>query len=154
MTLTLHNLKPGFKKRSRKRLGRGNASGQGTYSGRGLKGQKARTGGTVRAGFEGGRSSLIVQTPKMRGKGFRSGRVRPTSLSLDKLNRFRDNDKVTYKSLRAAGLFSGNAVKLVGSGPLKRKLQVAVAATEGARKAIEAAGGNVISKSKETTQKK
>lgn len=67
MTLNLSNLKPKIKKPPKKRVGRGGSSGHGNYSGRGMKGQKARTGGRIRPGFEGGRMPLIRQIPKRRG---------------------------------------------------------------------------------------
>jgi len=153
MALTLHNLQSKAFRRKRKRIGRGSASGQGTFAGKGLKGQKARSGGSIRAGFEGGRSSLITQTPKRRGKGFRTPHPQAVSVTLSTLNRFSDGDKITYKSLRASGLFSGRLVKIVDGGKLERKLTITVPISAGAKKAIESAGGTIVENLKIKDQK-
>jgi large subunit ribosomal protein L15 len=152
MALTLHNLQSKAGKRNRKRIGRGSGSGQGTYAGKGLKGQKARAGGSVRAGFEGGRSSLITQTPKRRGKGFRTPHPQSVSVTISALNRFSDGDKITYKSLRASGLFSGKLAKIVDGGKLERKLTIVVPISAGAKKVVESAGGTVVENLKSNAQ--
>lgn len=141
--LKLHALKPykGSRKR-RKVVGRGLGSGHGTYSGRGAKGQNARTGGGVRPGFEGGRQPLIRQIPKLRG--FKSPHAKPIAVVLTQLNKFSDGDVVTEKALKDKGIVrTDGQVKILGTGEIKRKLEVHVPATAGAKAAIEKAGGSV-----------
>lgn len=143
MDIELHNLKPGFKRKARKRVGRGNAAGQGTFAGRGGKGQTARSGGSIRPGFEGGRTTLIMQTPKMRGKGFRSLAPEAEVVKVSKLNVFSNGERVTFKSLKARGLVDREPVKVLAGGTLTKKLEVMVPVSASARKAIEKAGGKV-----------
>lgn len=143
MEIELHNLKPGFKRKARKRVGRGNASGQGTYSGRGGKGQTARSGGSIPAGFEGGRTTLIMQTPKMRGKGFRSIKPEAEAISASRLNIFSDGDRVSLKTLIEKGLAEGPRVKILSGGKLSKKLNVEVPVSAKAREQITQAGGQV-----------
>ena len=145
MTVLLHQLSPQVARTPRKRVGRGSSAGGGTTAGRGTKGQKARSGGSIPPGFEGGRTTLIVQTPKARGKGFRSLNPEFQVVSLEKLNVFLDGDKVTAKALRAKGLASDRGpIKILGQGQLSRKLQVAVATSASAKAIIEKAGGQVL----------
>lgn len=142
--IKLHELKTykGSRKR-RKVVGRGLGSGHGTYSGRGAKGQNARKSGGVRPGFEGGRQPIIRQTPKLRG--FKSPHKKVIAVILSKLNKFNDNDKVTVETLFAKGIIKVQApVKLVLKGDLKKKLEVSVPASAGAKAAIEKAGGKVL----------
>lgn len=144
MPIFLHTLKPLRRKKPRKRVGRGNAAGGGTYAGRGLKGQRARSGASIRPGFEGGRTTLIMQTPKARGKGFRSGRPEVTTVTIQRLNKFADGEVVTVKSLRGRRLIAKGPAKIVDSGELTRKLTVRVPVSKAARDKIEKAGGRVI----------
>jgi large subunit ribosomal protein L15 len=142
--IKLHDLKvfKGSTKR-RKVVGRGLGSGHGTYSGRGAKGQNARKSGGVRPGFEGGRQPMIRQLPKLRG--FKSPHARAVGVTLTKLNKFENDTVVTLKALQAAGIIrTDGPVKILGTGVLKRKLEVAVPVTAGAKAAIEKAGGKVV----------
>lgn len=150
--LTLSNLKPKLKKRSRKRVGRGPSSGHGGYSGRGIKGQKARTGGSIPPGFEGGRMPLIRQMPKV--KGFRSPRPRTQTVTLKDLRRvFPEGGLVSAKLLLQKGLIGNKniAVKIVGKDKLDKSYTLhSLEASAHARTAIEAAGGKIVAKAPET----
>ncbi|MCL5097104.1 MAG: 50S ribosomal protein L15 [Candidatus Omnitrophica bacterium] len=142
--MRLHDLKPrpGAKHR-RKRLGQGESSGHGKTSGRGGKGQTARSGSSVRLGFEGGQMPLIRRLPK---RGFNNYRfqTRYIPVNLEALNRFEDGAKVDEAALRSAGLANGRAdgIKILGHGELKKKLTVAAHAfSASARAVIEGQGG-------------
>lgn len=130
---------------NRKRLGRGIGSGTGKTSGRGTKGQNARTGGGVRPGFAGGQNPLAKLLPKKRG--FRA--LSPTNyapVNLTALSHFKDGATVTVEDIKAAGLIGrlGHGVKLLAGGEVKAKLTVQVqAASAAAIAAVEAAGGSV-----------
>jgi len=130
-------------KRPRKRVGRGDGSGHGTYSGRGQKGQKARAGGRMRPGFEGGQLPLIKRLPKKRGF-FNPFRTDYKVVNLDQLNSFESGSEVTVESLRSAGLIKSTRqpVKVLAGGELDRPLKVkANKFSEAAKAKIEAAGG-------------
>jgi large subunit ribosomal protein L15 len=142
--MRLHDLKPrpGAKHR-RKRLGQGESSGHGKTSGRGGKGQTARSGSSVRIGFEGGQMPLIRRIPK---RGFNNAEfaVRYIPVNLEVLNKFDDGAKVDEAALRALGLANGRLqrVKILGDGELTRKLTVhAHAFSAAARAKIEKLGG-------------
>ena len=150
MTLSLHSLKSYYSRKKRIRVGRGNAAGRGTYSGRGLKGQKSRSGGNIPPGFEGGRTTIIAQTPKMRGKGFKSGRLPARGINVQQLNVFNDGDIVSLKRLIKLRMVKSGPVKILGQGELKKKLEVRLPASEQAKQKIEKAGGNVVNKKTET----
>lgn len=145
--MKLHELKPnpGAKHR-RKRLGSGESSGMGKTCGRGHKGQKSRSGGGVRPGFEGGQMPLHRRLPK---KGFSNVRFRDkiAIVNVSQLNdRFEDGATVNEQALRDAGLLKGrlDAIKVLGNGDLERKLTVVADAVSGsAREKIEKAGGSV-----------
>lgn len=133
---------PGSRK-ARKRVGRGIGSGHGKTSGRGHKGQKARSGGGVRPGFEGGQMPLQRRMPK---RGFTNPFRREYAIvNLDQLNRFPDGTVVTEELLRQEGLVKKNLpVKVLGRGNLERQLEVRVrAVSEKAKEAITARGGRV-----------
>ena len=138
--MKLHELTPGEGSRfSRRRIGRGDSSGQGKTSGRGQKGQKAR--GKVRVGFEGGQMPLYRRIPK---RGFTNiNRKEYAVVNLDGLNRFDDGAEVTPESLKEAGLVKkSSAVKVLGNGKLNKKLTVKASKFSAtAVAAIEAAGG-------------
>ncbi|ETY74920.1 50S ribosomal protein L15 [Lactiplantibacillus fabifermentans] len=138
--MKLHELTPSEGSRfSRRRIGRGDSSGQGKTAGRGQKGQKAR--GKVRVGFEGGQMPLYRRIPK---RGFTNiNRKEYAVVNLDGLNRFDDGAEVTPESLKEAGLVKKSAaVKVLGNGKLNKKLTVKASKfSETAVKAIEAAGG-------------
>ena|SRR6185369_11588007 len=142
--MRLHDLKPrpGAKHR-RKRLGQGESSGHGKTSGRGGKGQTARSGSSIRIGFEGGQMPLIRRIPK---RGFNNTRhgTRYLPVNLEALNRFEDGARVDEASLRSVGLANGRAggVKILGDGELSKKLTVSAHAFSASAKAkIEAKGG-------------
>lgn len=144
--LNLSNLKPKIKKKPRKRVGRGLGSGSGTYSGRGIKGQKARTGGSIRPGFEGGRMPFIRQIPKARG--FKSIHQKPATLDLQKVAAaFASESLVSPRELLARGFIESakQPVKIVGKNADEKKLTFQnLALSAGAKAAIEAAGGKII----------
>ncbi|MFP6884892.1 MAG: 50S ribosomal protein L15 [Roseibacillus sp.] len=145
--MNLHDLKPnpGAKHR-RKRLGNGESSGLGKTCGRGHKGQKSRSGGGVRPGFEGGQMPLHRRLPK---KGFSNVQFRDkiAIVNVSQLNqKFEDGATVNEKVLREAGLVTGrcDAIKILGQGDLERKLTVVTdAVSASARTKIEKAGGTV-----------
>jgi large subunit ribosomal protein L15 len=133
-------------KHARKRVGRGNASGHGTYSSRGLKGQKSRAGRKPRRFFEGGQTELMRRLPRKRG--FTNlFRVEFAPVNLRDLNGFEDGTEVTVDSLKEAGIISSTRkpVKVLGTGEVTNKLNVTVHRfSKTARAAIEAAGGTAI----------
>jgi large subunit ribosomal protein L15 len=141
--MRLHDLKPrpGAKHR-RKRLGQGESSGHGKTSGRGGKGQTARSGSSIRIGFEGGQMPLIRRMPK-RGFNNKNFAIRFVPVNLAALNRFEDGATVDETALRAAGLANGGKrIKILGDGELKKKLTVKAHAFSGsARAKIEKLGG-------------
>ncbi len=146
--IKLHALKV-FKgsKRRRKVVGRGLGSGHGTYSGRGAKGQNARKSGGVRPGFEGGRQPMIRQAPKLRG--FKSPHKKSITVMTSSLNKFKDGDQITVATLFEKGIIKTQSpVKLVLKGEVKKKLEVAVPVSAGAKAAIEKAGGKIVPGSK------
>jgi len=142
--MRLHDLKPrpGAKHRQ-KLLGRGESSGRGKTSGRGGKGQTARSGSSIRIGFEGGQMPLIRRIPK---RGFNNGRHGTVYLpvNVESLNAFDDGARVDADALRSKGLAKGpgDGVKILGNGEVTRKLTVAAHAfSASARAKIEAKGG-------------
>ena len=130
-------------KHSAKRLGRGIGSGLGKTGGRGHKGQKSRTGGGVRRGFEGGQMPLYRRLPKF---GFTSMKAAVTAeVRLDDLNKI-ENGIVTLETLKEANLLTKDIqfVKVILAGEVKTKLVIrGLRVTKGARAAIEAAGGSI-----------
>ena len=142
--MRLHDLKPrpGAKHR-RKRLGQGESSGHGKTSGRGGKGQTARSGSSIRIGFEGGQMPLIRRIPK---RGFNNTRhaTRYIPVNVESLNTFEDGARVDETALRSVGLANGRGegVKILGGGEVTRKLSVSAHAfSASARAKIEAKGG-------------
>jgi large subunit ribosomal protein L15 len=145
--MQLHELKPrpGAKHRV-KRLGCGESSGHGKTSGKGHKGQKARSGGSIRLGFEGGQMPLIRRLPK---RGFNNAQFKTSFaiVNLDDLEHFEEGTKVTEQLLREEGLINGSfdGLKILGRGTLTRKLTVeADKFSEAARQGIEKAGGSAV----------
>jgi len=141
-----HELKsaPGSR-RPRKRVGRGNASGHGTYATKGLKGQKARTGNDIRLAFEGGQMPLALKLARKRGF-TNKWRVEYEWLNVGQLARLATKD-ITPEGLAGAGLLrrSDLPVKILGDGEIDKPLNVSAHAfTSGARAKIEAVGGQVI----------
>ena len=144
--MRLHNLKPrpGSKHR-RKRLGQGESSGHGKTSGRGGKGQTARSGSSIRIGFEGGQMPLIRRIPK---RGFNNAEFATVYIPVNvgELNQFEDGARVDETALRSAGLANGRSdgVKILGSGDLTKKLTLVVSAISASAKTkVEAKGGSV-----------
>ena len=152
--LTLSNLKPAQKRRARKRVGRGMGSGKGRYSGRGIKGQKSRSGShTMRAGFEGGQMPIYMRLPKQRGPYSKDAmpmgphRTHTVPVNLRDLERvFDDGAEATLEAMVEKGLIKNTRtdVKVLGQGELTKKLAVtAHSFSAGAREKIEQAGGSV-----------
>lgn len=141
-----HLLKPpkGARKR-RKRVGRGDGSGHGSYSGRGIKGQKARSGGQMRPGFEGGQLPIIKRLPTQRG--FTNiFRQEYAEVNLDRLADFPANAEVTPQVLLQKGIVKDlrKPIKVLGRGELQVPLVVeANKFSSAARRKIEVAGGSV-----------
>jgi large subunit ribosomal protein L15 len=132
-------------KHKRKFVGRGNGSGHGTYSGRGLKGQKARSGGGVRLGFEGGQLALIKRLPRKRG--FRNiFKTEYNIVNVGRLAVFAPGSEVTPEELLRAGLIGSvdHPTKILGTGDIKHPLVVSVDGfSSSAEKKIVAAGGSI-----------
>jgi large subunit ribosomal protein L15 len=151
--LNLSNLQPAQERVDRKRVGRGMGSGKGRYSGRGIKGQKSRSGShMMRAGFEGGQMPLTMRIPKLRGSTSRDAmpigpfRTYSQPVNISDLDRFEAGEDVTPETLKAKGLIRSirRDVKLLGSGELTKKLTITVhGASASAREKVEAAGGTI-----------
>ncbi len=145
MSLELSKLKPRIRRKNRKRVGRGGGSGSGTYSGRGIKGQKSRSGGRIRPGFEGGRMPLIRQMPKMRG--FRSIHPKTQVVTLGEIEKkFQIHETVSPKSLYNKGIIQNPRilVKVLSNGKIKKKFNFEnVQFSASAKRAIEAVGGTL-----------
>ncbi|TCP24181.1 LSU ribosomal protein L15P [Scopulibacillus darangshiensis] len=143
--MKLHELKPAEGSRSTsKRVGRGYGSGLGKTSGRGQKGQKSRSGGGVRPGFEGGQMPLIQRLPK---RGFKNPtRKEYAVVNVETLNRFEAGTEVTPELLIETRVVRkiNDGVKILGNGKLENKLTVkAHKFSASAKEAIESAGGNI-----------
>ena len=141
--MNLHELSPAAgSTRVGKRKGRGAGTGNGKTAGRGHKGQKARSGGGVRIGFEGGQMPLARRVPK---RGFNNIFAKPLEIiNLSALNVFNDGDTVTAQVLLDKGILRKcpNGYKVLGNGKITKKLTVEASAfSKSAQKAIEAAGG-------------
>jgi large subunit ribosomal protein L15 len=151
--LNLSNLKPAQARKDRKRIGRGLGSGKGRYSGRGIKGQKSRSGShKMRAGFEGGQMPIYMRLPKQRGSTSKDAmpigpfRTSTVPVNVSQLDRFDDGAEVTLEALVEAGVIKNTKtdVKILGNGELKKKLTVSAHAfSKSAREKIEGAGGTV-----------
>jgi large subunit ribosomal protein L15 len=159
--LNLSNLKPAQPRRDRKRIGRGLGSGKGRYSGRGLKGQKSRSGShKMRAGFEGGQMPLYMRLGKQRGPTSKDAmpigpfRTSTVPVNLRDLERvFEDGDTVDVEALVAKGVIKNTKtdVKVLGTGELTKKLSVtAHRFSASAREKVEAAGGTATALRDET----
>jgi large subunit ribosomal protein L15 len=151
--MRLHNLspRPGSTHR-RKRLGLGESSGHGKTSGRGGKGQTARSGSSIRIGFEGGQIPLIRRIPK---RGFNNALFATvySPVNLSDLNTFDEGSTVDEATLRKAGFANGKSsgIKILGTGKLEKRLNVSASAfSKSAREAIEKLGGKVEVVSKPT----
>lgn len=142
--MKLHELSQTESRKSRKRIGRGPGSGLGKTSGRGQKGQKARSGGGVRLGFEGGQTTLARRLPK---RGFTNfNRKEYAVINVRDLNRFEDGSTVTPELLKSEGILKKQlaGVKVLGEGTLEKKLHVVAAKfSKSAEEAIVKAGGTI-----------
>ena len=141
--MNLHELSPAAgSTHVGKRKGRGAGTGNGKTAGRGHKGQKARSGGGVRIGFEGGQMPLARRIPK---RGFNNIFAKPlATINLSALNAFEDGDTVTAEALLAKGILSKcqYGYKVLGNGTVTKKVTVEASAfSKSAKEAIEAAGG-------------
>ena len=141
--MNLHELSPAAgSTHVGKRKGRGAGTGNGKTAGRGHKGQKARSGGSIRAGFEGGQMPLARSIPK---RGFNNIFAKPLEIvNLSALNAFADGDTVTAQALLDKGILSKceYGYKVLGNGKLTKKVTVEASAfSKSAKEAIEAAGG-------------
>jgi large subunit ribosomal protein L15 len=149
--LNLSNLKPAAARRERKRIGRGMGSGKGRYAGRGIKGQKARSGSNkMRPGFEGGQNPIYMRLGKQRGQYSKDAmpigphRTHAQAVNVRDLERF--DGSVTPEDLKQAGLIHSTRidVKILGSGDLTKKLTVSAHLfSKSAREKIEGAGGSI-----------
>jgi large subunit ribosomal protein L15 len=151
--LNLSSLIPARRRAQRKRVGRGLGSGKGRYSGRGIKGQKARSGShKMRAGFEGGQMPVYMRLGKQRGSTSKDAlpigpfRTSTVAVNVRDLDRFDEGDDVTPESRVDKKLIKNTRtdVKLLGNGDVTKKLTVRVhAISASAREKIEKAGGTV-----------
>jgi large subunit ribosomal protein L15 len=149
--LSLNTIKPAAARKNRKRLGRGLGSGKGRYSGRGIKGQKARSGSNkMRPGFEGGQTPIAMRLGKQRGQYSKDAmpvgphRTRVSAVNVRDLERF--DGEVTPETLKEAGLIRNTRldVKILGHGELTKKLTVSAHLfSASAREKIEQAGGTI-----------
>jgi len=164
--LNLSNLQPAQARKDRKRVGRGPGSGKGKFSGRGVKGQKSRSGShKMRAGFEGGQMPIYMRIGKLRGSTSKDAmpigpfRTETAPINLRDLDRFESGDVVTPETLVEKRLLKNTKidVKLLGTGEVSKKLTIRVhAISASAREKIEAAGGTIelLREPKEPKRKK
>ena len=144
--MKLHTMMPAAgSTQVRKRVGRGVGSGTGKTSGKGHKGQNARSGGGVRPGFEGGQLPLFRRLPK---RGFSNAKFKTeyATINLSDLNKFEDNAIVTPELLKDMGLVKNqlDGIKILGNGKLEKKLTVkAHKFSAVAQKEIESLGGKI-----------
>jgi large subunit ribosomal protein L15 len=143
--MKLHELKPAAgSRKERNRVGRGTGSGNGKTAGRGTKGQKSRSGGGVRLGFEGGQTPLFRRLPK---RGFTNvNRKEYAVVNIDTLNRFEEGTEVTPELLIESGIVKSEkaGIKILANGNVEKKLTIkAHKFSAAAKEAIEAAGGKI-----------
>src|ERR1041385_2198591 len=153
--IRLHNMRPRPGSTHRvKRLGCGESSGHGKTSGKGHKGQKARSGGSIRLGFEGGQMPLIRRLPK---RGFNNAafHIHYAIVNLDDLNAFKAGTVVNEQLLRESKLVRGDfaGIKILGDGELKHGLTIeADKVSAGAQEKIEKAGGSITLRAERTAE--
>ncbi|MBI4709119.1 MAG: 50S ribosomal protein L15 [Candidatus Portnoybacteria bacterium] len=143
--MQLHQIRSTNKQKTKKRVGRGGK--RGTFSGRGVKGQKSRAGAKIRPEWR----DLVKQTPKMRGYKFRSTQTKPLIINLGFLGKFfKEGEIVSIKSLLERKLISRikgrmPEVKILGDGEIKKKLSFkGLQISQSAKEKVEKAGGNII----------
>ncbi len=151
--LNLSNLQPAQERKDRKRVGRGPGSGKGRYAGRGIKGQKSRSGShKMRAGFEGGQMPIYMRIGKLRGSTSKDAmpvgpfRTQTVPVNVRDLDRFEEGDEVTPEALVEKNLLKNTKVdvKLLGTGEVTKALAIRLhGVSSAARAKIEAAGGTV-----------
>ncbi len=162
--LSLSNLQPASPRKARKRIGRGQGSGHGRYSGRGVKGQKSRSGShTMRAGFEGGQMPLYMRLPKQRGSTSKDAmpigpfRTTTQAVNVRDLERvFEAGAEITPDALKEKGLIRTTRidVKILGDGELTKALSVtAHRFSKSAQEKITAAGGSITALREEVERK-
>ena len=144
--MKLSDLKPSEgSRKKKKRVGRGDGSGHGGTAGKGAKGQNARSGHSVRPGFEGGQMPLSRRLPK---RGFKNPMRRIIAIvNIEQLKRFQEGSVVDRDTLTAVGLVSGavDGIKVLGNGEINFALSINVdQVSRGARAKIEAAGGTIV----------
>ena len=152
--LNLSDLQPAQPRKDRKRVGRGPGSGKGRYSGRGIKGQKSRSGShMMRAGFEGGQMPIYMRVPKLRGATSKDAmpigpfRTYQQPVNVRDLEGFADGTEITPELLKQHGLISKVSadVKILGDGDLTKRLTVSAhGVSASARTKVEQAGGTVV----------
>ncbi len=143
--MQLHDLAPAEgSRKNRKKIGRGPGSGMGKTSGKGHKGLKARSGGSVRPGFEGGQMPIYRRLPK---RGFTNiFKTNNAVLNVQDLDRFEDGATIDMDALKAAGMVKGqvDGVKILGNGDISKKLVFKnVLVSKTAKEKIESAGGSI-----------
>ncbi|MFA5133455.1 MAG: 50S ribosomal protein L15 [Patescibacteria group bacterium] len=143
MALRQHNIQPSVKRRKRKNLGRGNGSGHGTYSCKGIKGQSARSGvGGLKLK---GMRHIVLSTPKL--KGFRSIHAKPITLTLNQLGKnYQNGETVDINTLVTKSLIKNSKaeVKILASGEISKSLIIkGCQVSGGAKEKIEKAGGKI-----------
>ena len=140
--MNLHELSPAQKNKPSKRIGRGHCSGWGKTAGKGHKGQKARSGGSIRPGFEGGQMPLQRRIPK---RGFNNIFAKKiVAVNVSALNAFEDGAVVTTEAIIEKGIVKEayDGIKILGNGTVTKNLTVKVAAfSASAKQKIESAGG-------------
>ncbi|MBP8718273.1 MAG: 50S ribosomal protein L15 [Candidatus Atribacteria bacterium] len=143
--MKLNELKPNTGSiKTKKRVGRGNASGHGTTAGRGTKGQKSRSGSSIRPYFEGGQMPLSRRVPKRGFKNIFSKKY--AIINVGELNRFNEDEIITPERLLQEGMVKKirNGIKILGKGEINKKLTIrAHKISKGAISKIESAGGKV-----------
>ncbi len=144
--MKLNELKPAYGSvKDRKRVGRGSGSGTGKTSGKGHKGQNARSGGGVRPGFEGGQLPLFRRLPK-RGFSNYEFKTRYATVNVGDLEMFEEGKVITLEELKNAGLVKKelSGIKILGNGTLTKKINVkANCFSESAKSKIESVGGKI-----------
>lgn len=146
MSMQQNTVKSNHPRKDRKRVGRGDGSGYGSYSGRGMKGQKSRSGGGVRPGFEGGQLPLIKRLPSLRG--FTNAfKKQFNEVNLDRIiEKFPEGGDIEINDLVGARMIRGNGhpTKILGRGQVTVALNISANKfTKSAKEKIEAAGGSV-----------
>ncbi|MBW6431974.1 50S ribosomal protein L15 [Patescibacteria group bacterium] len=137
--MNLQSLKKQVK--NKKRKGRGISAGSGKTAGRGTKGQKSRSGGKLRPGFEGGQNPLTKRVPKKRG--FKSISPKAETVTLTMLDSLKEGSVITAEFLKKEGIVKSDRVKIVSKGKITKKLTINVPISKGAAEKIIKSGGKV-----------